>query len=76
MNDQQSADGPATPEQESELETLSGELGNDTPEGMTREGADEKINKLREKVAGVDGQEDGSADDSLPVTPISPSGNR
>jgi len=68
-------DEPATPEQQSYLDTLSHELGDDRPKGMTREGADEEIDELRHKVEELeDGREPNEK--TAVVTPIIPNANR
>jgi Protein of unknown function (DUF3072) len=60
--DWKSGDDPATPSQESYLETLSEQTGDDVPGGLTKAAASEKIDELRAKV-GLD--DNGATDDSV-----------
>ena len=55
--DWKSGDDPATPSQESYIETLSEQTGEDVPKGLTKAAASEKIDELRAKV-GMDDAED------------------
>jgi len=68
-------DQPATPEQQSYLDTLSQELGDDRPKGMTKEGADEEIEELRHKVEDLEGGGEPTEKNAV-VTPIIPNANR
>ena len=74
-NEHREGDQPATPEQESYLDTLNHELGDDRPKGMTKEGADEKIDELRHKVAELEGGQE-TTENPAQSTPITPDGNR
>jgi hypothetical protein len=53
--DWKSGDDPATPSQESYLETLAQQTGESVPHGLTNAAASEKIDELRAKV-GLDDQ--------------------
>lgn len=68
-------DEPATPEQDSYLDTLSHELGDDRPKGMTKEGADEKIDELRHKVEDLESGGEPTEKNAV-VTPVIPNANR
>ncbi|HEY7024123.1 MAG TPA: DUF3072 domain-containing protein [Candidatus Limnocylindrales bacterium] len=72
---QREGDEPATHEQESYLDTLSHELGDDRPKGMTKEGADEKIDELRHKVEELEGGGEPTEQNAV-VTPVIPNANR
>lgn len=82
-----SGDDPVTPAQQSYLETLAQQAGEELPEGMTKAAASEKVDELRGKV-GLEADADttdrtvGDADDQPEQggeyrnTPISPNANR
>ena len=83
-----SGDDPITPAQQSYLETLANQAGEDVPEGLTKAAASEKIDELRAK-AGLEedtaatGAESSDSNDGEPAqggeyrnTPISPNANR
>jgi hypothetical protein len=77
--DWKSGDDPATPAQESYLNTLADQTGEDIPDDLTKAAASEKIDELRGK-AGLGGErvenETVGDDDPYIATPVSPNANR
>jgi hypothetical protein len=71
--DWKSGDDPATPAQESYLETLAEQADEEVPDGMTKAAASEKIDELRADV-GLDDQD--AESQTVRNTPITPNGNR
>jgi hypothetical protein len=71
--DWKSGDDPATPAQESYLETLAEQADEEVPDGMTKAAASEKIDELRADV-GLDDQD--AESQTVQNTPITPNGNR